>query len=324
MNIAAENAVSGVRIAREPVYHYTDAAGLLGIVRDRKLWASEAAGLNDWAEVRQGWAKILEWAQRQPASDAMTLILDHASNPEKQSNEVFILSASTRPDDSNQWQLYASGGRGYAVELDPSIPLVVASDAVRRWRLHGPLAGATEDEFDLAATSAYVTPWFHVLYTEHEIDTALRLLARKVEVDISRLEDMRARGVDEDRIGEEAADSFNRSYGFVAQLANLIKEPGFAGENEVRIVATFLRADEHLTYRAGRYGVVGYTELITSPTGQSGPIIVDGDERAHLPVRSVRIGPLLAPEHERTVNAMLRKFTLPEQVSVHVSDVPLR
>lgn len=317
-------APQGVRIAREPVYHYTDAPGLLGIVQGRKVWASEAAGLNDRAEVRQGWARILEWAGRQPESDSMSLILDHAMNPEKESHEVFILSASTRPDDANQWRLYAGGGRGYAVELDASVPLVVASDALRRWRLLQTSGSPTSSDFDLASTNAYVTPWLHVLYTEEEIDTALQLLTRKVESDIAWLTDLKAQGVDDDRIGEEAADSFNRSYGFVAQLANLIKDPGFAGENEVRIVTTFLRAEEHLKYRAGPYGVVGYAELVTSPTGAREPTIVDGLGPAPLPIRSVRIGPLLASEHEQTVNAMLRKFDLNDDVVVHHSDVPLR
>lgn len=323
MGNTAEKTPQGVRIARGPVYHYTDAGGLLGIVQGRKLWASEAAGLNDRAEVRQGWAKILEWAGRQPDSEAMELIVDHSRHPEKESHEVFILSASTRPDDANQWRLYAGSGRGYAVELDPSVPLVVASDAVRRWHRAETSPVATDWDFDLAATSADVTPWFHVLYSEQEIDTALRFLEKRVESDIARLKDMEARAVDDDRIGEEAADVFERSYGFVAQLANLIKEPGFAGENEVRIVTTFLRAEDHLRYRAGAYGVVGYTELITSPTGERGPVIVDGDDATPLPIRSVRIGPLLAREHERTVSAMLRKFDQ-NDVAVHVSEVPLR
>jgi hypothetical protein len=320
----AENTPQGVRIAREPIYHYTDASGLLGIVQERKLWASEAAGLNDRAEVRQGWAKILEWAERQPGSEAMELILDHSRHPAKESHEVFILSASTRPDDANQWRLYAGGGRGYTVELDPSVPLVVASDAVRRWRRSETSLGSPDWDFDLAATSAYVTPWFHVLYNDQEIDTALRFLKKRVESDIAQLEDMKARAVDDDRIGEEAADSFDRSYGFVAQLANLIKEPGFAGENEVRIVTTFLRAEDHLRYRAGAYGVVGYAELITSPTGEREPVIVDGDDPAPLPIKSVRIGPLLGLEHERTVSAMLRKFDQSNDVAVHLSEVPLR
>lgn len=324
MTSTAESAPQGVRIAREPVYHYTDAGGLLGIVQGRKVWASEAAGLNDRAEVRQGWAKILGWAERQPGSESMSLILDHARNPEKESHEVFILSASTRPDDANQWRLYAGAGRGYAVELDPLVPLVVASDAFRRWSLPETSASTASSDFDLASLSAYVTPWLHVLYTEQEIDTALQLLTRKIDSDIARLNDMKARGVDDHRIGEEAADSFSRSYGFVAQLANLIKEPGFAGENEVRIVTTFLRANDHLRYRAGAYGVVGYAELVASPTGAREPMIVDDQDPAPLPIRSVRIGPLLAREHEQTVNAMLGKFGLSDDVAVHLSEVPLR
>ena len=51
------------------------------------------------------------------------------------------------------------------------------------------------------------------------------------------------------------------TYSDLAEIAHLIKEPGFAGENEVRIVITFLWRGKHIRYRSGAYGVVGYVEL---------------------------------------------------------------
>ncbi|MBU2698802.1 DUF2971 domain-containing protein [Pimelobacter sp. 30-1] len=329
MSSAAEYLPAGVRIAQERVYHYTGAVALLGMIRDRKLWASEAAGMNDRAEVRQGWAKILDWAEKQPDSPAIEVIRTHARSPELQPHEIFVLSASTRPDDANQWRLYADGGRGYAVELDVSVPLAVVSDARASLTHREPADAAAVEELDLETffdpglLFARVTPWLHVLYTEEEINTALQLLARKLDADGARFDDMRAQRVDEQEVQDHAAFSYRSSFEDVALLANLIKEPGFEGENEVRIVTTFDRSEDHLKYRAGTYGVVGYAELASSPHGDNS-YIGDGEELAPLPIKSVRIGPLLAPEHDRTLVAMLRKFGQAEGVDVDFSGVPLR
>jgi hypothetical protein len=40
--------------SRETVWHYTNAAGLLGILRSNVLWATDAFFLNDAAEVTYG------------------------------------------------------------------------------------------------------------------------------------------------------------------------------------------------------------------------------------------------------------------------------
>ncbi len=36
------------------VYHYTSPVGLVGVMQQRELWASEATSLNDLSEVKKG------------------------------------------------------------------------------------------------------------------------------------------------------------------------------------------------------------------------------------------------------------------------------
>ncbi len=52
-----------------PVFHYTTPTGLLNILERKELWATEAAGMNDVAEVRQGWAFIRDWMTDQDPTD---------------------------------------------------------------------------------------------------------------------------------------------------------------------------------------------------------------------------------------------------------------
>ena len=133
----------GVRAATEPVFHYTDGNGLIGIAHRGVLWASEAAGLNDRAEIRQGWAKIRAWLDSQPDGEIIELFKNHAASPLRDSHEVFVVCGSTRGDDANQWRLYANKGAGYAVELDPKQQLVVVTDNPPPLRRSPRWAGST-------------------------------------------------------------------------------------------------------------------------------------------------------------------------------------
>lgn len=103
------------------VFHYTDAAGLHGVVSGRTLWASGAAGFERLSRGQTGLAAVAALLAELPATGAADLVRMRAEDPLRASHEVFVLSASTRGDDAAQWRLHANGGAGDAVELDPSI-----------------------------------------------------------------------------------------------------------------------------------------------------------------------------------------------------------
>src|SRR4051812_46887785 len=113
---------------RGSAFHYTSSAGLLGSLENKSIRASAASSLNDLGEVRQGWALIRRLLAELPESDAVDLLKRFADEPMRSEHEVFVLSASTRGDDANQWRLYADDGHGYAIELDASVPLAAVSD----------------------------------------------------------------------------------------------------------------------------------------------------------------------------------------------------
>jgi hypothetical protein len=304
-----------VPVVTRSVFHYTSSQGLIGILESKRLRASEASSLNDLAEIRQGWDSIREWLKNQPKSNAVDLLSDFAADPMKGKHEVFVLSGSTAADDANQWRLYADGGTGYAIELDGSIQLAVVTDV--------PAAPSTPRfsylrTFDIAS----ITPWLQVLYSEPEIEAALGQLVAAVE--------SRSRSIESDDDAEGRDFHYeglrDDSYEALATVAHLIKAPGFSGENEVRVVATFLWGDHHVHYRPGAHGIVGYATLTQAPRGYSSSVLRPSPDKpaaSSLPVKSVRLGPLLGTEHENTVRAFLRKNDLKE-ADVTLSAVPLR
>lgn len=302
-----------------PVFHYTTSGGLLGSIESGSLWASAASSLNDLGEVRQGWQLIKEILELQPHSDMLDLLKGLADNPLKAQHEVFVLSASTEGDDANQWRLYADSGRGYVIGLDGAVPLTVRSDQF------DPAAGSGRGLGTLARNLAAVSPWHEVLYDRSSVEVALTELLAAAETEDHKIE--ATSGMDDaDRtIAYEALQE--DVYEVLSTIAHLIKTPGFAGENEVRVVATFVWGEEHIVYRAGDHGIVGYVRLAEAPGGARRtvlrPTAPDVPLVTSLPIASVRLGPLLRPEHENTMRAFLRAKNL-RHVDIATSGVPLR
>jgi hypothetical protein len=286
------------------VFHYTSSPGLIGVLESKRLWASEASSLNDVAEIRQGWDSIREWLRIQPKSDAVDMLSRFAVDPMQGRHEVFVLSASTAADDANQWRLYADGATGYVVELDGSIQLAAVTDV--------PAAPSPpkRPSFGRAADIAMVTPWLHVLYNQVEIEAALKGLVTAVE---SRSRHIHTCVADEEGREWHYDGLQDEAYEALARVAHLIKAPGFSGENEVRVVATFFWGEDHIRYRPGPLGIVGYVALTQAPRGHSTSVlrpVLNTPAASSLPVKSVRLGPLLGPEHENSVRAFLRKNDL--------------
>lgn len=310
---------SGLQRARGTVFHYTSSAGLIGSASQGRIWASQASGLNDRAEVRQGWELISSWLGSRRRSYAIDLLQDFAGDPLRGGHEVFVLSGSTHGDDANQWRLYAENGRGYAIELAAASVLSICTRAPEPTR---PATKANSSWLFRAGDSVAVTPWYKVLYGDRDAAHALTSLVRSFEF---RERQIAKRAKSRDEADFLAGVLKEDAYDALATIAHLVKMQGFAGEHEVRVVATFFAADEHIQYRPGAYGIVGYAELGAAPRGHPTSEVLRPTSRAErrLPIRSVRLGPLLGDEHERTVDAFLRKFGYVD-AGVERSMVPLR
>lgn len=112
----------------ETLYHYTDGAGLKGILENGSLWFSDYRRLNDPSELQHGIeiaGDVIRFMKTGPDA-RVGMFLDHVqellTNPRViEVSEFFIASLSKRRDDLGQWRAYAADGRGYAIGFSPKL-----------------------------------------------------------------------------------------------------------------------------------------------------------------------------------------------------------
>jgi len=112
------------RTEPERVYHYTNAAGLLGIVRGKCLWASDVWYMNDAREALYG-LDVIERALEGldlpsgPAAEirgrALTLL--RAIRDDGDFSRSYIACLSADGDDLSQWRAYGRP-RGFSIGFD--------------------------------------------------------------------------------------------------------------------------------------------------------------------------------------------------------------
>lgn len=104
-----------------PLFHYTDGDGLMGIVRDRCLWATHAAFLNDPREtlvVREALRAILDESTGSPFMSELRDLCRPAAEPDLLQAPAYVVAFTETGNDLSQWRSYGDGGRGYALGFD--------------------------------------------------------------------------------------------------------------------------------------------------------------------------------------------------------------
>lgn len=311
-----------VKRATGSVFHYTSPAGLLGLLQNGELWATESTGMNDLAEVRQGWAFIREWLERQSDDEAVRIMRWAAEEGGIVGalHDVYMCCASSRGDDANQWRLYAHGGRGYAVELDATTSL--SAIAAQEARPTTPPRVPGRLYIKVTRTSS-VGPWLGVLYTDADKLTALDGLLANARREVEILQTSEYLDEGHHRHSQQALE--DEIAGSLASLAQLMKADGFSGENEFRAVVTTV-FDGISKFRPTADGVVRYVRLTRSPAGLDSRDLVYEDEHARreVPVLSVRSGPLLHRENGRKTLQVLLEHSGYGAATVLHSEIPLR
>lgn len=305
-------------------FHYTSARGLLETLKGQQIWASSSSSLNDLGEVRQGWDLVRETLEGMPDSSTTETLRSLAEDELSGRHEVFVLSASTRDDDAAQWRLYADQGRGFAIGLDAAVPLAAVSK-VPKPLIAAPPAKRRTFSFTGVKDAVNVSPWRRVLYDPLQVRQAIEELIPLVEAEERSITGTKC--LPEEEVSLAWDDLRTQAYDVLATLAHLSKSPGFAGEAEVRTVVTFAWGTDHIEYREGLNGLVGYTSLATATTGGALRVMRPVDDKTPLktaiPVTSIRLGPLLLEEQQSTVEAFLMRYGL-KHVDVTRSAVPLR
>jgi hypothetical protein len=295
-SLLAEQARNTVTV---PLYHYTDAPGLKGMLESGQIWFTDYRHLNDPSELTHGIDMAHKAARALfPSLDRrVVMFLERFIDMFRRSNfdatlEFYIACFSRARDDLGQWRAYADNGRGFAIGLTPAMFEVRShSTDCRLPEFIGPVIYADDQVFNrqqaVVETSGAIFAETHDAYTELFQDTAIcepfmRALAREM----------------------------------IAQplIWNCLtsKHPAYEHEQEVRLVIlgqpTKLRP--HVTTRFRGSEIVPY---IKHP----------------MPVRTniaeIIVGPAAQLDAERTLRVMLNSLGLdPANVSVDRSRIPYR
>ena len=103
-----------------PLYHYTSAAGLQGIITSKSIWATDHRFLNDPSEFTHGWAIVFNALRerkteldKQSGEIWSTIELFH-HHGERHGVFAFVGSLTSEGDLLSQWRGYG-GGKGFAI-----------------------------------------------------------------------------------------------------------------------------------------------------------------------------------------------------------------
>lgn len=294
------------------VYHYTDAGGLIGMVQNHALWATESSGMNDPREGEYGEERLELY---QPSEhDRETFEFHRNRTGIVISDEVFVACASTQGDDVSQWTRYTPWPDvGYCIALDPKTPLAIAREEPLLERGSGSWAAM----FDSARTSR----WSAVVYGQQQFAHAMAQFIPWADSLVSNAD--AGEPLDDYSLLQEAEDTATTA---LSALTRLAKDAGFASENEARVVSSAMASGRYVKSRPSRYGVVRYVELAAGSQDR-GFVVRDEEQKGsweRLPITSITIGPSpFADRGVRSVRRLLKENGY-EDVPVKVSDCQMR
>ena len=278
---------------RDPLYHYTDMGGLLGIVNTQDIWLTSIFHLNDPSELGYGVEMALDImkteAERGP--DVVKAFCDWMEHLlVKSGGEMFgffVGSFSRESDDLGQWRAYADNGRGVAIGLAP-----------RLFQVHADQTNVTLAEKVLVAQVIY------------DRDQCLRNVGEAIR-----------RAVDIIVLAEAEVTSQAQGREFLRELATQLAVAIF----------TYAVTCKHRAYkheRETRMLLVNQLDILAPiiETRTRGSTLVPFI-RSPLPVRSagaitqIMIGPAADNLSDDAVRALLRRHGLPLD-TVQQSDIP--
>jgi hypothetical protein len=102
------------------LYHYTDLTGLEGILRSRELWLSDVRHLRNDPTDGRYWEHVIRDVINRKSVDRKIRDAFNRGNVIALGTELFayVASFSERKDIRNQWQSFAGGSTGVAIEFD--------------------------------------------------------------------------------------------------------------------------------------------------------------------------------------------------------------
>lgn len=223
------------------LYHYTRHRGLLGIVGEGKLWASQIQFLNDSLEFEHAWRLLESWLPNDGFGQAFRMFL---SRDRQLKHGVCVTSFSERDDDLSQWRAYGDVGNAYSIGFDVAALLKVAD--LFEGRLLKCVYAAPDQTRELGRV---VGPHYEAFIAFYEA------VGGNLQPHMADLNEMIDRFMDDFFV-----------------LAPTLKSDAFAGEHEYRLVFPPPHKGLTLRFSQGRNFLVPYLEIEWSAIAHKLPI----------------------------------------------------
>jgi hypothetical protein len=313
----------------ETLYHYTSAAGALGIIERGVLWATEASYLNDSSELLYSLEKLKDaWEDEYKKLDELAPVLAGISETIKNRmhGATFITCLCEAKDLLSQWRGYASPG-GYAIGFDTR---ALHKNYVKRSR-EGILASVS---YDAARSEGAAQRWATDAITRWKkefprglVDHIRDLAAVKEAVAANEDEfredpDGFIRGVLQqdsvvDALARKLFEFHQQSFGYLPLAAAFHKDPAFSAEREWRLVTgrpmTRDGMSQGVRFRETIHGLTPYLEI----QFQESP--------NETPISEIIIGPGNDyGQRERALRMLLLSQGYPNTIEIRPSRVPFR
>lgn len=271
------------------LYHYTTAAGLQGILRTHRVWASDMVYLNDSSEMKFGLEVIekeaVSLSERVSAESRRMLELARTRIlPVSEADGFCVVCFCSKGDVLSQWRAYGSSGGGFALCFSGAKLASDRSVSLRR-----------------------------VVY---DVEQQTALVRSTLEQICAALDSATAGMTPEQGVRVRLAYSALLGY-WLREFATAFKHPAFAEENEWRVVVPFNRATDmdSLRFRSSGPHLVPYVEYGGRLVSQELPL---------LPIVEVMHGPVLHGELAKKSLHLLLQSTGYDHVEVVGSGAPLR
>jgi len=111
-----------------PLFHYTGAPAIRGILQSRSIWASGAQYMNDWMEVVYGYDIIMnrlrELVEKGKLAERSRIVFKDVLRlmeaPDSPFIDAYFVAFCEKGNLLSQWRAYA-GTQGFAIEFDPLV-----------------------------------------------------------------------------------------------------------------------------------------------------------------------------------------------------------
>ncbi len=179
---------------QEPLYHYTTLTGLLGIVRDKHLWASDIRYMNDSAELKHAADLIRLEVQERIArgrgkADLLGQFVDWVDNRITNGHLLFGASFRSHGNLLSQWRGYSDHGKGVSIGFSAEY---ILQCAIRQNFQIGKCLYEPERQKELIqqivdAVESHVSTTLQGNDSREELAAKYRLVFESIELDLLRI-----------------------------------------------------------------------------------------------------------------------------------------